>query len=327
MKQEELEQNFTKLFENKLSFEEGKEFLTYLYKKGETKEDISIAAKVMRSFSIPLHVEESLRKKLIDVVGTGGDKSGSINVSSTVALLLASLDVPIAKHGSKAATSKSGSADMLQALGVRLDLPQDKQEIMLHECGYVFMFAGSHHPAMAHIMPIRRSLPHSTIFNFLGPLCNPAKVERYVLGTYPHDLQMPIAQVLQELGSPKSCVVNSVDGLDEVSISDATNVLELENGEIKSYQIRPEDFGLKSHPFELILGDTAQKNAQITTDILSGKSDEAKESIVLLNAALALKVADVARDIQDGVEMSREAIKSGKALQKMKQIVELSNKL
>lgn len=327
MSEENLEENFRKLFENSLSFEEGREFLSFLHKKGETKEDISAAAKVMREFLIPLHVNESLREKLIDVVGTGGDKSGSFNISSTVALLLASLDVPVAKHGSVAATSKSGSADMLEALGINLNLEPKKQELMLEECGFVFMFASNHHPAMKHIMPIRRSLSHPTIFNFLGPLCNPASVQRYVLGTYPPKLQMPIAQVLKEFGSPKSCIVNSVDGLDEVSISDVTNVLELENGSIKSYQIKAEDFGLKSHPFELILGDTPEKNAQITTEIFSQKSDSAKESIVLLNAALALKVADTARDMQDGIEMAKEAIQSGKALKKMKEVVELSNKL
>lgn len=327
MSSENLQDSFIKLFENRLSFDEGKELLVFLHKKGETQEDISIVANIMRSFLTPLHVREDLRQKLVDVVGTGGDKSGSFNISSTVALLLASLDVPVAKHGSTAATSKSGSADMLETLGINLNLTPKQQEQMLDECGFIFMFAKNYHPAMKHIIPIRKSLPHPTIFNFLGPLCNPAKVERYVLGTYPSHLQLPMANVLKKLGTPKSCVVNSVDGLDEVSISDATNIVEIQDNDIECYQIKPEDFGLNSYPFESILGDTPAINAQITTDILQGKSDEAKESIVLLNTALALKVADKARDIKEGIEMGKEAIKNGQAYVKMKQIVEISNRV
>lgn len=327
MNNEKLQENFLKLFKNELTFQEAQEFLTYLYQKGETKEDIQIAANVMRSFLIPLEVDASLQDKLIDIVGTGGDKSGSFNISSTSALITASLGAPVAKHGSKAATSKSGSADMLQALGINLHLEPKKQKTMLEECGFVFMFSVNHHPAMKYIMPIRKSLSHPTIFNFLGPLCNPAGVKRYLLGTFPKKLQTPIAEVLMEFDSPKSCVVNSVDGLDEISISDATDIIEIDKKNSKSYQIKPEDFGLKTYPFDSILGDTPLANAKITYNILQGEGSEAQEGIVLLNSALALKVAQLARDMQEGIEMAKEAIQTKKAFKKMQEIIEVSNKL
>ncbi len=318
---------FTRLFENKMSEEEAKNLLIELYERGESAEEIAAAAKVMREHSIKLNVKDEIKDKLIDVVGTGGDKSGSFNISSTVSILLASLGCYVAKHGNRAVTSNAGSADMLEALGINLNLSIKKQEKMLEESGFVFMFAVNHHPAMKHIMPIRKSLPHRTIFNILGPLTNPAGVKKYLLGVFDQKYIDKITKALLILDTKDSMIVSSHDGLDEISISDITYYNLIENGEIKKGIIDPIDFGFAMYPFEAIKGGDAKENAKITRGILEGSVKGAKRDIVILNAAAALKVAKVAKDMKEGIKMANDAIDSKRALKKLEEIIEVSNSL
>ncbi|BCD60431.1 MULTISPECIES: anthranilate phosphoribosyltransferase [unclassified Nitratiruptor] len=318
---------FEKLFNNELSEQEARAFLIELYKKGERAEDIAEAAKIMREHSIKLPISKNLQEKLIDVVGTGGDKSGSFNVSSTVALLLPSLGSYVAKHGNRSITSKSGSADMLEALGIELDLTPEKQVEILQKCGFCFIFAKNHHPVMKHIMPIRKSIPHRTIFNILGPLTNPAGAKKYLLGVFDKEFVPKLAEALKELGAKKALVVSSEEGMDEISISGKTYVAELNNGHITYYEIAPEDYGLQRASFESILGGDAIENAEITRAILSGEESGPKRDMVLLNAGAALYVDGKASSIREGVEMAMEAIKSGKAQEKLNQIIQVSKEL
>jgi len=318
---------FTKLFENKMSEDEARKLLVELYERGESAEEIAAAAKVMRDHSIKLEVPDEIREKLIDVVGTGGDKSGSFNISSTVAILLASLGGYVAKHGNRAITSNAGSADMLEALGINLNLTPDKQVKMLEETGFVFMFAINHHPAMKYIMPIRKSLPHRTIFNILGPLTNPAGVKKYLLGVFDQKYIEKITNALLLLDTKDSIVVSSHDGLDEISISDITYYNQIEDGKIKKGIIDPIDFGFPLYPFEAIKGGDAKENAKITREIFEGKRKGAMRDIVVLNASAALTVAKISKDMKEGIYMAEAALDSGKALKKLEQIVEVSNRL
>ncbi len=318
---------FTKLFENKMSKEEARNLLIELYERGESAEEIAAAAKVMREHSIKLNIKKEIKDKLIDVVGTGGDKSGSFNISSTVSILVASLGCYVAKHGNRAITSNAGSADMLEALGINLNLSIKKQEKMLEESGFVFMFAINHHPAMKHIMPIRKSIPHRTIFNILGPLTNPAGVKKYLLGVFDQKYIDKITKALLLLDTKDSMIVSSHDGLDEISISDITYYNLIEDGEIKKGIIDPIDFGFAMYPFEAIKGGDAKENAKITRGILEGSIKGAKRDIVVLNSAAALKVAKVAKDMKEGIKMANDAIDSKKALKKLEEIIEVSNSL
>ena len=318
---------FEKLFANELSEEEARSFLVELYEKGESAEEIAAAAEVMRSHSVKLPVSEELRERLVDIVGTGGDKSGSFNISTTVALLLASTGAAVAKHGNRSITSKSGSADVLDALGMRLDLSPEQQVRMLEEAGFTFIFAIHHHPAMKHIMPIRKSLDHRTIFNILGPLTNPAGAKKYLLGVFSPDFIERMAGALVELGARRAFVVSSEDGMDEISLAAPTRYAEVVGGKVRQGVIRPEDHGFTTAPREAILGGEAEENARILRAILSGEEQGPKRDIVLLNAAYALVADERARDVQEGIEIASEAIESGKAAKHLEKIVELSNRI
>ncbi len=318
---------FEKLFANELSEQEARDFLIGLYQKGESAEDIAAAAEVMRSFSIKLPIPKDLQEKLIDVVGTGGDKSGSFNVSSTVALLLPSLGSYVAKHGNRSITSKSGSADMLEALGINLNLSPQKQVELLERTGFTFIFAINHHPAMKHIMPIRKSIPHRTIFNILGPLTNPAGAKKYLLGVFDRSFIPKIAEALLQIGVRKALVVSSQDKMDEISICDATHCALVENGRVEEFVIAPEDFGMPRAKRGEILGGEAKENAAITQAILEGKEQGAKRNMILLNAGAALFVDGKAGSIEEGVKMAAKAIDSGAAAKKLRQIVEVSQSL
>ena len=318
---------FERLFANELTPDEAREFLIGLYEKGESAEDIAKAARIMREHSIKLPIPKELQDKLIDVVGTGGDKSGSFNVSSTVALLLPSLGCYVAKHGNRSITSKSGSADMLEALGIDLDLDTAKQVKMLEKTGFCFIFAKNHHPVMKHIMPIRKSIPHRTIFNILGPLTNPAGAKKYLLGVFDKSFIPKIAEALKELGARRALVVSSEEGMDEISISGTTYAAKLEDGQIEYMQITPEDVGLPRYGFEEILGGDAGTNAAITEAILKGEEKGAKRDMVLLNAAAALMADGKAGTIEEGIAMAKEAIESGRAYAKLQQIIDTSREL
>jgi len=318
---------FEKLFENRLSQEEAKEFLVNLYNKGESSKDIANAASVMREHSIKLPVSKELQDKLIDIVGTGGDKSGSFNISTTTSLLLSSIGSKVAKHGNRSITSKSGSADVLEALGINLNLDPSKQVRMLEEVGFTFIFAINHHPAMKHIMPIRKSLSHRTIFNILGPLTNPAGAKKYLLGVFSPDFIEKMANALLELDTKRAFVVSSTDGMDEITISAPTKFAYIEDSKISFGEINPTEHGFKLAPKEAILGGDATQNAKITTDILSGELKDAKRDVVLLNAAYALFADGKARDIKEGIEVAQYAIDSKKAINHLKKIVDVSNSL
>lgn len=324
---EEARAKFERLFRGEMPETEAREYLVSLYERGESAEEIAAAVDVMRSHSIKLEMEESLRDKLIDVVGTGGDKSGSFNISSTVALILASMGSYVAKHGNRAVTSNSGSADMLEALGINLDLTPGQQVRMLEETGFAFMFAVNHHPAMKYIMPIRKSLPHRTIFNILGPLTNPAGSRKYLIGVFSDAFLERIVDALRMLDTRSAVAVSSRDGMDEVSISDITYAMRLKEGEKESFIIDPQTYGLKLAPMEAIRGGNATENAQITLEILEGEAQGPKRDIALLNAAMAFQVDGKARDMQEGIEMAKEAIDSGRAKRHLKKIVETSNLL
>ena len=318
---------FEKLFKNELSVDEAKEFLVSLYKKGESSQDIANAASVMREHSIKLPVSQELADELIDIVGTGGDKSGSFNISTTTSLLLASIGSKVAKHGNRSITSKSGSADVLETLGVNLNLEPEKQVKMLEEVGFTFIFAINHHPAMKHIMPIRKSLSHRTIFNILGPLTNPAGAKKYLLGVFSPEFISKMANALLELDTKRAYVVSSVDGMDEISISAPTKFAYVEAGVVSEGEINPQDYGFKLAPKEAILGADAKENAKITRDILSGVEKGAKRDVVVLNSAFALFVDGKARDIKEGIEIAQDAILSTKAKEHLEKIIEISNKI
>jgi anthranilate phosphoribosyltransferase len=318
---------FDDIFENRLPVDEVKEYLIELYERGETAAEIAGAASAMRDHMIPLPVHYDLKEKLIDNCGTGGDKSNSFNISTTVSIVLAACGCYVAKHGNRSITSKSGSADMLEALGMNLNLNLENSAKILEETGFTFMFAQNHHPAMKYIMPIRKSIPHRTIFNILGPLSNPATVSKQLIGVFDKSYINKLAYAMDMLDTKRSMIVSSNDGMDEISISDITYATSLYNGKIEDFEINPEDYGIPMSDKQEIIGGDAAYNAKLTSDILSKKLVGSKLDIVLLNAAAALIVDEKARDFKDGIDMAKGAIMSGAAKEKLAQIIRVSNQL
>jgi len=318
---------FDEIFEHRLDDDKVRDYLIKLYEDGETADDIASAAAAMREHLIPLDVEQKLKDKLIDCCGTGGDKSNSFNISTTVALLLASCGSKVAKHGNRSITSKSGSADMLEELGINLNIPIENQVEMLKQTGFVFMFAQNHHPAMKFIMPIRKSIPHRTIFNILGPLSNPAGVTKQLIGVFNKEYVRKMADALAKLHTRRAMVVSSADGMDEISISDVTYAAFVERGNIHEFTFDPREYGFEFSPKEEILGGDAKQNAQITRDILSGKETGAKRDIVLLNAAATLLVEGFVASTEEGLDLVKDSISEGKAIKKLEQIIKVSNEL
>ena len=318
---------FDDIFENRLPEDEVREYLIELYERGEDAAEIAAAASAMRDHLIPLPVHYDLKEKLIDNCGTGGDKSNSFNISTTVSILLAACDCYVAKHGNRSITSKSGSADMLEALGINLNISMENSAKMLEDTGFCFMFAQNHHPAMKYIMPIRKSIPHRTIFNILGPLSNPASVSKQLIGVFDKLYINKIATALELLESKKAIVVSSNDGMDEISISDVSYATLLDNGKIEDFIIDPQEFGFKLAPKEEIVGGDAVENAKTTRAILSNEVEGARLDIVLINAAAALVVDNKARDIKEGIEIAKDAIQSLKAKEKLEELISVSSKL
>ena len=318
---------FEKLFNNEMGTEEARSFLIELYEKGETPGEIATAASIMREHSIKLPISRELQEKAIDVVGTGGDKIGSFNISTTVSLLLASIGSVVAKHGSRSITSNSGSADVLECLGINLDLTPEKQVQMLEETGFCFIFAMNHHPVMKHLMPIRKSIEYRTIFNILGPLTNPAGARKYLLGVFSPEYIERMAKALLELDVKRAFVVSSEDGMDEISLATNTRFAYVEGGILSEGVIDPEAFGFKKAPQKAIIGGTAKENAAITRAIFAGTATDAQRDIVLINAGFAIFADGRARDIQEAFEMAREGIESGKATVHLGKMAEVSQKL
>jgi len=297
-------------------------FLTALRVKGETVDEITGAAHVMRDKAAKIKAPEGV----LDTCGTGGDMSHTFNVSTTVALVLAAAGVPVAKHGNKAVSSKSGSADVLEALGVRIDLAPERVEQCLFETGFGFLFAPLFHPAMKYAIGPRREMGIRTIFNILGPITNPAGAKRQILGVFAGKLTEPLATVLGNLGAEDAMVVHGEDGLDEITITDGTRVSRFAHGKVENFVFSPEDFGLNRGRREDLIGGDNRENAQITFRILQGEKG-AKRDIVLINAAAALMVAGTSSDMKTAVALAQEAIDAGSALKKLEEIKKVSNSL
>ena len=277
--------------------------------RAETIAEIVGSAAAMRDGAIPFRNPYDT----LEIVGTGGDGSHSFNISSTSAMVIASSGVKVSKHGNRAASSRSGSADVLEALGISLDQGPEKALALLDYPGICFLFAQKYHPSMKYVGSIRKELGIRTVFNILGPLTNPAKPKYEVLGVYDPLLLEPLAHVMDSLGVRRGMVVHGNDRMDEISVSDSTSVCELRDGKIESYEIAPEDFGLARGRKEDIVGGTAEDNARITLDILSSAKGP-KRDIVLMNSAAGLYCAGKAKDMREGIEMAANLIDEGEAM-------------
>ena len=276
--------------------------------RGETVDEITGAVSAMRSKMLRVDAPADA----IDVVGTGGDSSGSYNISTCAAFIVAGAGVPVAKHGNRALSSRSGAADVLTALGVRIDVPPENISRCIKEAGIGFMFAPAHHPAMRHVGPTRVELGTRTIFNLLGPLSNPAGVKRQMVGVFSRQWVEPLAIVLKNLGSERAYVVHGSDGLDEITICGSTTVASLEAGEVRLFEITPEDVGLKRAKPEALRGGDADHNARALLAVLKGKAGPFRD-VAVLNAAAGLVVAGKAKDLAQGVALAQKSIDSGEA--------------
>ncbi len=297
-------------------------FLAALRMKGETDEEITGAAKMMRAKAATIKAPEGV----LDTCGTGGDMSHTFNISTTTALVVAGAGVPVAKHGNRSVSSRSGSADVLEALGVKIDLAPEKVEKCLFETGFGFLFAPLFHPAMKYAIGPRRELGIRTIFNILGPITNPANARRQILGVFSKRLTEPLARVLGNLGAMDAMVVHGEDGLDEVSISGRTYISRSKNGEVENFYIDPADFGVWKSGIEQIRGGEGTENAAITLSILKGEKGP-KRDIVLMNSAVALVAAGKTDDFRAAFQTAEESIDSGSALRKLEEIKRVSNSL
>ncbi|TYO89987.1 anthranilate phosphoribosyltransferase [Oceanicella actignis] len=283
-------------------------FLMALRTRGETVDEYAAAASVMRAKMARVRAPEGA----IDIVGTGGDGKGTLNISTAAAFVVAGAGVPVAKHGNRNLSSKSGAADALTELGVNVMVGPAVVEAALAEAGIAFMMAPMHHPAMRYVGPARAELGTRTIFNILGPMTNPAGVRRQLTGAFSADLLRPMAQTLATLGAERAWLVHGGDGTDELSISAPSKVVETHDGALREFELAPEDAGLPVHPFEQILGGTPAQNAAALRALLEGARSAYRDA-VLLNAAAALVVAGAAADLREGVERARESIDSGAA--------------
>lgn len=297
-------------------------FLTALRIKGETTQEITGAAKVMREKATKIKAPEYT----VDTCGTGGDMSHTFNISTTSALIVAACGIPVAKHGNRSVSSRSGSADVLEALGVKIDLEPEKVEKCLEATGFGFMFAPLFHPAMKYAIGPRREMGIRTVFNILGPLTNPADTKRQVLGVFSNALTEPLAEVLANLGATRAFIVHGEDGLDEITNTEKTKISELKDSRIDTYFITPEDLGFARAKREDLLGGTAEENAKITIDILEGKKGP-KRDVVIMNAAVALLSGDRVKSFSEAIEKASGAIDSGAARKKLEEIKVVTNRL
>ena len=295
-------------------------FLTAMTMKGETIEEITACANGMRKHGV--HMEHD--KDVLEIVGTGGDKSNSFNISTTASLVISAGGVAVAKHGNRAASSKSGAADCLEALGVKIDLEPEKNKEVLEKLGICFLFAQKYHMSMKYVAPVRKMLGIRTIFNILGPLTNPAAATMQVMGVYEEALVRPMAEVLSNLGVKRGMVVYGQDCLDEFSMNAPTSVCEFKDGWYRRYTLKPEDFGFTRCTKDDIRGGDPAENAAVTLAILKGAQGP-KTDIVLLNAGAAIYVGGKAKNISEGIEIARQMIASGAALKKLEKFKQLSN--
>ena len=317
---EEAEAVMNEIMEGEASAVQMSSYLTALSMKGETVEEITASAAGMRAHCVRLLHDMDV----LEIVGTGGDGANSFNISTTSSMVISAAGIPVAKHGNRAASSKCGAADVLEALGVNITISPEKSRELLEKIGICFLFAQNYHIAMKYVAPVRKELGIRTIFNILGPLANPAGANMELMGVYDESLIEPLAHVLANLGVKRALVVYGTDGLDEISLSAPTKICEVKDGTFTSYEITPEQFGLTRCKKEDLVGGTPAENAQITRDILSGKTGP-KRDAVLMNAGAAIYMAGKAETIQDGIDMARNMIDSGKAAAQLEKFVKLSN--
>jgi len=296
-------------------------FLVAMRMKGETVEEITAAASVMRSLATPVDLDTT---NLVEIVGTGGDSSGTFNVSTASCFVVAAAGARVAKHGNRSVSSKSGAADLLETAGVNLEITAEQVKDCVNDIGVGFMFAPNHHSAMKHAIGPRKEMAVRTLFNLLGPLTNPAGTPNQVLGVFSKDWVRPLADVLNKLGSNHVMVVHAEDGMDEISISSPTFVAELKNGNITEYTIKPEDFGMRQHPISDIRVKNSEESLEMINSVLSNE-DNAARDIVALNAGAAIYVSGLVSSHQSGVERALEVIASGDAKQKLLDLINKSN--
>lgn len=315
--EEEMAECVELLMQGKADADQAGSFLTNLHKRGETAAEIAGAAKTMRKLASTIEAPEGA----IDCCGTGGDGAQTYNISTAVALVAAACGVPVAKHGNRSATSKSGAADVLEKLGVNLSLPKDKLEQALKDLNFCFLMAPNHHAAMKNLSDVRKSLGSRTIFNLLGPLANPANTKKQLIGVYDSRWLRPMAEALKSLGTEKAMIVHGADGLDEITLCAPTDAVILDKGEITERSFNPSDFGLGFIMPDFIKGGDAAKNAEALQKLLEG-TKSAYRDMVLANSAAVLWIHD-GTDLKDGVKIAAEAIDSGKALQILEKYKEL----
>jgi len=295
-------------------------FLVALRMRGEHVDEISAAVEVIRSKAFPIQAPEGA----MDIVGTGGDGSGTLNISTATAIVTAACGVPVAKHGNRALSSKSGAADVLTALGVNLDAGFDQIEQAISEVGIGFMMAPRHHESFKYVGPVRVEMGIRTVFNILGPLCNPAGVKRYLIGVFAQEWVRPMAQVLAKLGCEKAWVVHGADGLDELSTTGANYLCTVENGQVAEMNLSPEDAGMARATLADLKGGDGEYNARRLRELLAGQQD-AYRDIVLFGTGAALVIADKADSVADGVKMAAQAIDSGQAAATLEKLVAMTN--
>ena len=298
-------------------------FLTALRMQGETIDEITAFATVMREKGIKIEP----KREVIDIVGTGGDEVGTFNISTTSAFVVAAGGVPVAKHGNRSVSSKSGAADVLEKLGVNLNLTPEQNEKVLNACDVCFLFAQKYHSSMKYAASVRKELGVRTVFNILGPLSNPAAATMQLLGVYDKKLAKPMAQVLSNLGVTRGVAVCGEDGLDEITLTGETDVYEIRFGEITSYTITPEQFGLRRCALQELVGGTPEENAQISKDILTGKEKGPKRDIVVINAGMSLYLGKDGISLEEGIQMAQDILDSGKAYEKLQEFVKLTNEV
>ena len=320
LSQDEARQGFEILMSGEATPGQIGAFLMGLRLRGETVEEITGGVEVMRAKALDVSAPDGA----IDTCGTGGDGAGTLNISTAVTFVVAGCGVPIAKHGNKALSSKSGAADVLMALGVKLDISPDQIRRCIDEAGVGFMMAPFHHSAMKHVGPVRAELGTRTIFNLMGPLSNPAGAKRQLIGVYSKDWLEPMAKVLNALGSEKVWLVHGSDGLDEITTTGVTHAVELDRGSIRAFNINPEDLGLSLAQGEDLKGGDANYNAERLTALLEGEAGPYRD-IVLLNSAAALVVADKASDLAQGLTLAQNAIDEAQAKAALEKLVQVSN--
>lgn len=293
-------------------------FLTALRVQGETIDEITAFATVMREKGVKITPE----REVIDIVGTGGDEAGTFNISTTSAFIVAAGGVPVAKHGNRSVSSKSGAADVLEKLGAKVDLTAQQNEEILKKTGMCFMFAPVYHSSMRYAAPVRKELGVRTVFNILGPLSNPAAATMQLLGVYDSKLAEPMARVLSNLGVTRGVAVCGSDGLDEITLTGETLVYEIRHGDIRSYTITPEQFGFARCPLSDLIGGTPEENAEITRRILTGEETGPKRDIVLMNAGMSLYLGIDGITLEEGIEKAKKLITDGSAYKKLQKFVE-----